>query len=303
MKSQLTALDLHFIVKELDILKNAKIDKVYQPEKHEFLFVFHVPNTGKKILRIGLPDHMFLTEYKGEMPEQPDQFCLILRKYLTMGRLRSVEQLGFERIACLSFETKSGIFRVYVELFSKGNIVLCTEEGIIKAAWLQQKWKDRTIRGGIKYEYPKRELDFLKITEQEFRLLVKSSDKESIVKILALDLGLGGKYAEELCTRAGTEKGRREVSDEAVGALYVEIERMRDSAIDAWSVGTEVAPFGMQSIAGSERKVFPSFNDALASVLDSIIIDRQQSKHDEKSVRELQRLEKMRGSSRRRSEA
>jgi predicted ribosome quality control (RQC) complex YloA/Tae2 family protein len=288
----LTALDLHFLTIEFQELIGAKVEKVYQPEKHEFLIVVHVPNGGKRILRIGLPKYCFLTEIKGEVPEKPDQFCLVLRKYLGGARIRCIEQLEFERILKLTFEFKDAQFLLYVELFSKGNLVLCTAEGNIKAAWLQHKWKDRTIRGNIPYEYPKQPRNFLTLTKEDFSLLMADSDKESVVKVLALDLGLGGKYSEELCVRAGLDKNMRTLSPEEQGRLYAEIEALRNQKIDSCIYSGEVTPVPMQSNPG-ECLHLPSFNIAVAQVMDLQIEGAQRAVHTEKHDREVRRLEKV----------
>ena len=66
---ELTAFELRFIVKELSILEGAKLDKIYNPQKNEFIFRFHVRNKGKKILRILLPNLLYLTELKQDYPE------------------------------------------------------------------------------------------------------------------------------------------------------------------------------------------------------------------------------------------
>ena len=48
----ISSFDLHYIIKELSILLNARADKIFQPVKNELLFQFHVPNLGKRIVKV-----------------------------------------------------------------------------------------------------------------------------------------------------------------------------------------------------------------------------------------------------------
>ena len=75
-----------------------------------------------------------------------------------------------------------------IELFSLGNIVLCNEDYTIMSALENKNWSERSIRGGVKYEFPIRQNNPLELTEHEFEKIIKESDKESIVKKLAIEL-------------------------------------------------------------------------------------------------------------------
>jgi len=238
----ISALDLHYLVKELQLLISAKVDKIYQPDKTTLIIRFHIPNTGKKILRIDLPSHMFLTDFKGEIPEQPSGLCMMLRKNIGNSRVREISQLGFERIVKFVLETKVGKFNLYAELFSQGNIILTTEDDMIKGAVITKKWKDRTIRGNIKYEYPKRDIDFNTIKKADFVKVIKNSDKENIVKTLALEFGLGGMYAEELCLRAKVDKDKKKLTLDELNRLYIESEIIRNDKLTAMQYEDIITP-------------------------------------------------------------
>jgi len=291
MPYTITALDMHFLVKELQVLISAKVDKIYQPNKQEFLIVFHIPRTGKKILRINLPNYMYLTEFKGDVPSQPSEFCKMLRKYLTNARLREFSQLGFERIVELVFEKKDGKQKLYIELFSIGNLVLTNEEGTIRSAVVTKKWRDRTIRGNIKYEYPRREHDCTSIGLAEFQELVKKSDKESIVKTLALDLGLGGRYSEELCLRASIDKSKKNLTELQIKALFKEIDKLRKSEIQAMSAGDVISP--VQLTQFQDVNLFNTFSEALDNVITKTVQEEQKKQSESAHSKELKRLQKV----------
>ncbi len=229
MPRSLSALELAALIKELQqMLISAKVEKIYLlPEQQELLLQFHLPNKGKKLLRIVVPDVLYLTEKKQEMPEQPHGFCLFLRRHLNNTRLRSIQQIDFERILDLTFEVKDKIYHLIIELFSKGNIILCDKEYKILSPFSNQNWKERTIRGGLRYEHPSLKYNLLTLTKDQLKELITTTDKESIVKALALDLGLGGVYAEEICKQAHIDKNKKSLNNQEISTLYQEVEQLQ----------------------------------------------------------------------------
>jgi len=295
---QITALDMHFLIKEFQELISAKIDKIYQPEKTVFLIVIHIPNKGKKILKIQLPGYMYLTDFKGDIPEQPSQFCIFLRKYLQNARIREIKQLGFERIIQFTLEKKEGKLHLFLELFSTGNIILTTEDNIIKSALYTKKWRDRTIRGNAEYEYPKKQNNVLIIKKDNFIQIIKTSDKESVVKSLALDFGLGGRYSEELCLRAGIDKSRKKLKENELQVLYKEVVKLRNAKILARSViinkkVKDIVPVDMQLYKGSDVNLFNSYSEVLAKVLTEVAKNEFIEKKHAQYNKEYNRMQKV----------
>lgn len=226
MKNQLTALDIHYLIKEFKELANSKVDKIYHPARKELLIQLYITNKGKKILRIMAPNLIFLTARKGEA-EKPSGFCMFLRKSLEGSRLKEIKQINSERVVELVFQKKEK-YSLIIELFSKGNIVFCDNNKKIIALVEKQKWKDRNVDVGEKYIYPKKEYNFLKLKESEFASFLKKSNKESIVKALAAELGFGGEYAEELCLLAGIKKNKKlkELEKKEIKGLFDNIKKL-----------------------------------------------------------------------------
>ena len=73
-------------------------------------------------------------------------------------------------------------YEVVVELFSKGNIILCDEDMNIISPLEIQKWKARTIRPKEDYKFPEARVDPFKLSEKEFSDIIGKSDKENISK-------------------------------------------------------------------------------------------------------------------------
>jgi len=85
----------------------------------------------------------------------------------------------------------------------------------------EQEWSHRVIRTKEKYMFPPSQVNIFKINPRDFSETMKSSDRD-VVRALALDLNLGGAYAEEICYRAKVDKNRgaRDLNDEEIEVLF-----------------------------------------------------------------------------------
>src|SRR3989338_3120166 len=153
MKKQLSSLDLYFLLKELEILKDSRIGKIYQPEKNVLVFSLYKTNVGKKLLKIVVGQALYLAEEKEEYGEILG-FGMLLRKHLDGYFLYDIEQLKPERIIKFSFKVKDSKKNLYIEFFGKGNAILCDENDIIINSLEHHEFKDRSVKPKIKYEYP-----------------------------------------------------------------------------------------------------------------------------------------------------
>jgi predicted ribosome quality control (RQC) complex YloA/Tae2 family protein len=71
MSYELSSLDLHYLVGELQALKGVRVDKIYHPEKKELLLQLFLTGMGKKLLRVRAPGFMYFGDFKEEQPERP----------------------------------------------------------------------------------------------------------------------------------------------------------------------------------------------------------------------------------------
>ncbi len=202
-KTSISSLELAALVNELQVLVKGKIAGIYQFDK-EFLFQLHLQDQGKQFLRL-VPGKFLCLTKKKESAAIPTEFCRQLRRHLEGGILKSLSQKESERIVVMDVEKKEK-YQVIIELFSKGNLVVTDKEYRILLLLEQQEWKDRTIKRGGKYHFPKPGADWKALTEAELSALLQRSEKRNLVTALATDLGLGGLYAEELCAVAGVDK-------------------------------------------------------------------------------------------------
>jgi len=309
MKSQLAALDLYYLIKELKCLIGSKVNKIYLPLKKQLIINFHTPNIGSQQLFIDVEETLYLTEFKFPTNE-PSEFCMFLRKKLENSRLKDIEQLEFERIIKLVFESKESNFELILELFSRGNIILA-KDSIILIAEEHQQWKDRVIKPNITYDYPKKEHNFLKITKDELNKLLKNTTKESLVKSLALDLGLGGIYAEELCLMSKLDKNKKpkDITEKELLSLnnaFKEIKnkKLTPQIVKDQNIIIDIVPFGLDYYKIYEKEESETFSKSLDNYFSNLAIslkfEKQKKKLDsvkniikkqEETIKELEKLE------------
>lgn len=288
MKKELSSLDLKYLIKELSILNNAKVNKLYQ-YKSELLLDLHVPSKGKYFLKVFLPNLMYITEEKRDYTS-PSGFCMFLRKSLMNARLRNVSQIESERIIDIEFE-KEKVFHLIIELFSKGNIILCRSDYKILGCLSVQKWSTREIKKGNNYLHPERKFNVFKIKEKELKELIKSSKMDSIVKTLAVDLGIGGVYSEELCLEAKIDKNKKNLDDKEIKRLYLKLKKLitKKTEPGIYENG-DIVPFKLQQFKELKFTKYKSFNEAIDEKYGTIE-DVATTKHDIKIDKVIRILE------------
>ena len=300
MKSELSAIELHYLIKEMKTVSNSKVDRIYQPNKEEVLFQLHKTGVGKKIIRIA-GKFMYLTGHKSESPQTPLGFCTYLRKKLSNSILKEIRQIGSERIAELFFETKEKKLKIVVELFGTGNIILVDEKNIIMSPMVTQKFKEREIASGKEYSYPKRDHNLFEINEDEFREMLEKSGQESIVKTLATELGIGGVYSEEICLVSKIDKSVKPGSlpEEDAKTLFRSLKTMlsRDPEPQIVKKGEDVVdivPFALETYKdksrGLEIQKTETYNKAFDTVLTEHIVVKQKAETEKVRSKEYDKI-------------
>jgi predicted ribosome quality control (RQC) complex YloA/Tae2 family protein len=202
---ELSALDIRYLIHEFEDLYSSRIDNIYHRDESLFL-IMHKTGVVKKILKVMLPNFIYVSEIKEEMPQKPSNFCIVLRKYLKGARLNKIEQIGFERIIKCCFTSKQQTYYLIIELVAPGNIMLCNDKDKIIYPLYHQKWKDRVIKSGEVYQPIKKEISVLSLNAEALAQLLRKSSSPSIVVFIAKELGFGGRYAEEICKEIDIDK-------------------------------------------------------------------------------------------------
>ena len=251
--AQLSALDINYIVKELQNLIGGKIEKIHQQEKprDEFLLNIHIPSKGKTLVYITLPQTIAIADFKPSFPNTPPSFCSSLRRKITNARIKSITQHEFDRIIIFELSTKQGESKLIIELFSSGNIILIDEDDKILSTLHPKIYsEERKILPGKKYAFPKSQTNVLKISKKEFEECLTESTKDKIVTSLAIDCSLGGLYAEELLhlTKIDKNDDPRKLKQEQKDDLFKKLKELLNSEAKANRCGKIAVPINIEHL-------------------------------------------------------
>lgn len=238
---QLCAVECSIVAKEMKIFEGKRVVKVFGKEGNYFI------KFGKKCIAIRMP----YTVSVGESPEakECDGFAQRLRSALKGRKLESVQQLGHDRIIRMDF----GEIALYVELFGKGNIILC-KGGRIEFATTQREYKHRKIKKGEPYiEPPKR----------------KEVERSSKAVAELINLGLRKEYALELMEREGVRE------EETVGEIGAKWERLVERA-EALSSATKFYSKEGDYGIGTGGEEFSTLSEAIEATFKSSADARKQ---------------------------
>lgn len=276
-KKQFSSFDVAAVVRELqEKILDCRVRNIYQLDNKVLLFKLR--RRDGRVFRLVLEAgrRLNLTSYSREKPMVPPSFCMALRKYLRNCWLTGVEQYKFERVVVFTFDTRTGLMRLYLELFGGGNITLVNEEGEILHALSYRRMRDRNILRGEVFRFPPPVgQNPLEVGEKEFADKLQSFGDVEVVRALAKFLGIGGFYAEEVLLRAGVDKITPcdELSDSVIEAVFGEVQGLLSGVtggelepcvvLDKKGGFVDVVPFRLKRYGGFEHECFGSFNKAV----------------------------------------
>lgn len=128
---------IHYLVEELkDYLLNGKINKIYQPSPLLLLFQIRNKGVNHNLLISSTIDtpRMHLTNQKFINPQNPLNFCTLLRKHLERGEITDISQYHNDRLIILTIKSFDELgydtkYFLMVELMGRNsNIILVNEE-------------------------------------------------------------------------------------------------------------------------------------------------------------------------------
>jgi predicted ribosome quality control (RQC) complex YloA/Tae2 family protein len=82
-------------------------------------------NEEKNVLLLESGTRIQITAFDWPKSNSPSGFSMKLRKHLKNKRLEKIEQMGSDRIIDLQFGSGEAAYHVILELYDRGNIILC----------------------------------------------------------------------------------------------------------------------------------------------------------------------------------
>ncbi len=274
MKS-MSNVDIYTISDELNnLLSGARVDKSFQPTNDIVVMRFHVPGTGRIDLVMQCGSRIHTSQYPLENPTIPPSFPMLLRKRIKGAHVESITQHNFDRIVEIKVK-KDKYYKIIVELFDKGNIILLDEENNIIQPLKRQQLSARDISSKREYKYPEeRGMNPISITEEELKELFLNAESD-VVRTLAMN-GLGSLYAEEIIERVNNtieidkNTPTAQLDDTQIIAIYKSIrelfDNLKEGSIKPQIVKKDskedVVPLDLVKYDNFEKTTYKDFNEA-----------------------------------------
>lgn len=224
------------------LLTGGRIYKIYQPETDELLLVIKNQKETHRLLlsaSASLPLVYFTSENK-QNPMTAPNFCMLLRKHISNGRIVEVSQPGMERIIEIRIEHLNELGdlcakKLVIEIMGKhSNIIFLDDTGMIIDSIKHishQVSSVREVLPGRTYMVPPAQgkISLYDITPawMEGTLLTKASSVQKA--IYGSISGIGPLMANEICYRASIDGDAAvaSLSDTEQATLYGELVRLK----------------------------------------------------------------------------
>ena len=131
-KSRYSLLDVIASKRDLLTCVGYRVNNIYDINAKTYAIKLHQSGTEagkigstKKLLLLESGVRFHLTSFTRDKSDNPSPFTMKLRKHLRGKRLVDVQQLGMDRVVCFTFGSGEASYHLILELYDKGNIILC----------------------------------------------------------------------------------------------------------------------------------------------------------------------------------
>jgi len=285
------------IVHELNsTLAGGRINKIAQPEKDELLLTIKGQDRDAYKLFLsagaGMP-LIYLTEGSKPSPITAPNFCMLLRKHLTNGKILEITQPGLERVVFIKIEhmDELGDLKVkylIIELMGKhSNIIFCDDSmTIIDSIKRVSQFMSsvREVLPGRKYFIPEtvKKLDPLTADYNAFKKNILSKAMPVGKAIYTGLTGISPLAANEICYRASIDSDASTSSlDEAMGLhLYRSFERIMEQVKNKdFSPNIIIGDKGPVEFSSIELTCYPGYEVKTCSTASSMLETYYAEKH------------------------
>ncbi len=272
--SGMSGADVKAMTAELAALLPLWIGKIYQYDNSSFGFRLNGEEKARHLFYMVRGVRAHLVSELPPAPKNPSGFSMYLRKYIEGGKVLAIEQKAIERVLIITIGKGPSDYKLIIELFDEGNLILTDEKYTIINVLSQRRFRDREIVGGAEYS-----MDAVcpeKLTFEEFKEKI-TTDEGEIVRALATKMQLGGIPSEDICQIAGVSKSMpcqfstdiqlRPVY-EAMRSWIARLTEGQDPVIDAKGA------FPFPSLAREPKEHFATFSKALEAFYPKYVAEK-----------------------------
>lgn len=269
---------IHALVDELSTeLKGARINKIYQPDKNELVFIVRQSKQTHNLLLSAHPTYprLHLTSHNYINPQQPPLFCMLLRKHIEGGIIKSIEQVDNERIIHIDIAAKDELgdpqfFRLVIEVMGRhSNIMLLNAKNIVLDAIIRVNHsisRYRQVLPGKEYMSPpaQNKHNPFTLNEKSFDQLIEENSNDYTQELVTKLMGFSSPLARELISRATTPISKQKIWKEITKFLELTKKKNYQPAIVQYNSKEDYSLIPLTHLKGKEKH-FKSMNKCLDS--------------------------------------
>jgi len=301
---ELSGIELHYLVNKISpkVSSGYYVSDISSITKNTILLKLHHPAEPNIMLMVSTKGIWFTNKKYRQVEE--NQFVKVLSGEIERAKISSVSQPGSERIFFLYFVNRANEERkLIVEIFGKGNIILCDET--MKILWLLNpiEVRHRTLRTGSEYVLPpKRGEDVLQISLESMKKNASlQPNNTEVVKWLGNCTSLPRKYLEEILLQSAINtKYANILSDNDIEIIYEKTKEITNKIIDEKNhepsvildklgLAVDTSPIPMSKEA-TVKKV-ETYMDGIDQVLSNEILTIGRNLKTEEADRKILELE------------
>ena len=301
---ELSGIELHYLVNKISpkVSSGYYVSDISSITKNSILLKLHHPAEPNIMLMVSTKGIWFTNKKYRQVEE--NQFVKVLSREIERAKISSVSQPGSERIFFLNFVNRANEERkLIVEIFGKGNIILCDET--MKILWLLNpiEVRHRTLRTGSEYVLPpKRGEDVLQISLESMKKNASlQPNNTEVVKWLGNCTSLPRKYLEEILLQSAINtKYANLLSDSDIEIIYEKTKEITNKIIDEKNhepsvildklgLAVDTSPISMSKEA-TVKKV-ETYMDGIDQVLSNEILTIGRNLKTEEADRKILELE------------
>lgn len=288
MEIQLSNLALHHLIEELQYFENGFVNNIQTLDNNWIKMKVHTKEFGDKQLILA-PNAIFASSQSLQAKQSPGGFSAFLKKFLYNQRMVNIKQHGLDRIIEIEFPE----CKLIIELFAKGNLILCDKHNKILRAFRKEEWKDRKLEQGEEYKFPSsRGISPLEENDKNFFENLKKNEKTlfgAVVDILnvsppILELVFNNEKIDKLINA-------KEVNEKTANKILNELKKIYSSKQEkAYLIKNNLFTTDL----GIKDKEFESINFAVNSLLLAQLEEtpkkEDENKNDIKQDKDLKNL-------------
>ena len=301
---ELSGIELHYLVNKISpkVSSGYYVSDFSSITKNSILLKLHHPAEPNIMLMVSTKGIWFTNKKYRQIEE--NQFVKVLSREIERAKISSVSQPGSERIFFLYFVNRDNkVRKLIVEIFGKGNIILCDES--MEIIWILNpiEVRHRTLRTGSEYVLPpKRGEDVLQISLESMKKIASlQPNNTEVVKWLGNCTSLPRKYLEEILLQSAINtKYVNILSDNDIEIIYEKTREITNKIIDEKShapsvildklgLAVDTSPIPMSKEVNVKK--VETYMDGIDQVLSNEILTIGRNLKTEEADRKILELE------------